>query len=161
MRLRDRYSLFLWAALALVPLMLSSDSIWVDEAQTWRHARHAMFPGWWAEIASDNFSELQVLLGMFSSWVGAWFLGTSEWAMRVPNMLWAAGSIFIFCLLGLIAGLCGFITNGGGEDSGCPLVFLFSVLGLCSPIRKGDAWHFAQVYQARLEARRSEILCGG
>ena len=100
MRLPDSYSLFLWVALALVPLMPSSDSIWVDEAQTWRYARHTTFSGWWAEMASDRFSESQMPLGMFSSWVGARFLGTSEWAMRAPNMLWAAGSIFIFYLLG-------------------------------------------------------------
>ena len=51
-------------------------------------------------MASDRFSESQMPLGMFSSWVGARFLGTSEWAMRAPNMLWAPGSIFIFYLLG-------------------------------------------------------------
>lgn len=100
MRLPDSYSLFLFAALALVPLMPSSDSIWVDEAQTWRYAHHATFSGWWAEMASDRFSESQMPLGMFTAWVGARLLGTSEWAMRAPNMLWAAGSIFIFYLLG-------------------------------------------------------------
>jgi len=100
MRLTDCYSLFLWVALALVPLMPSSDSIWVDEAQTWRYARHTTFAGWRSEIASDRFSESQMPLGMFSAWVGARFLGTSEWAMRAPNMLWAAGSICIFYLLG-------------------------------------------------------------
>ena len=100
MRLTDSYLLFLWAALALVPLMPSSDSIWVDEAQTWRYARHATFADWRAEMASDRFSESQMPLGMFSAWVGARFLGTSEWAMRAPNMLWAAGSILIFAALG-------------------------------------------------------------
>ena len=100
MRLTNSNLLFLFAALALVPLMPSSDSIWVDEAQTWRYARHATFSGWWAEMTSDRFSESQMPLGMFSTWVGARFLGTSEWAMRAPNMLWAAGSVFIFYLLG-------------------------------------------------------------
>jgi len=100
MRLADSYWLFLWAALALVPLMPSSDSLWIDEAQTWRYARQPALAGWQAEMASDRFSESQMPLGMFSAWVGARFLGTSEWAMRAPNMLWAAGSIFIFYLLG-------------------------------------------------------------
>ena len=100
MKFANNYSLFLWAALALVPLMPNSDSIWIDEAQTWRYARQPAFAGWRAEMASDKNSESQMPLGMFSAWVGARFLGTSEWAMRAPNMLWAAGSIFIFYLLG-------------------------------------------------------------
>ena len=100
MRLTNSYSLFLFAALALVPLMPSSDSIWVDEAQTWRYAHHATFSGWWAEMTSDRFSESQMPLGMFTAWVGARLLGTSEWAMRAPNMLWAAGTILIFAALG-------------------------------------------------------------
>jgi len=100
MRLRDSYSLFLWVALALVPLMPSSDSIWVDEAQTWGYAHLNTLADWKTRITSDNHSESQMPLGMFSAWVGARLLGTSEWAMRAPNMLWAAGTILIFAALG-------------------------------------------------------------
>ena len=100
MRLRDSYSLFLWVALALVPLMPSSDSIWVDEAQTWGYAHLNTLADWKTKITSDNHSESQMPLGMFSAWVGARLLGTSEWAMRAPNMLWAAGTILIFAALG-------------------------------------------------------------
>jgi hypothetical protein len=42
-------------------------------------------------------------------------------------------------LLGLIAGLYGFITNGEIKTVDVPLVFLCSVLGLCIPLRRRDA----------------------
>lgn len=100
MRLRDSYSLFLWVALALVPLMPSSDSIWVDEAQTWGYAHLNTLADWKAKIISDNHSESQMPLGMLVAWSSARLLGDSEWAMRAPNMLWTAGAIFIFYLLG-------------------------------------------------------------
>ena len=100
MRLTNSYLLFLWAALALALLMPSSDSIWVDEAQTWGYAHLNTLADWKTKITSDNHSESQMPLGMFSAWVGARLLGTSEWAMRAPNMLWAAGTILIFAALG-------------------------------------------------------------
>jgi hypothetical protein len=100
MRLTDSYSLFLWAALAFVPLMPSSSSLWVDEAQTWRYARHATFAEWRTEMAGDKYSESQMPLGMFFAWTWAQLIGTSEWSLRAPNMLWATGAILIFAALG-------------------------------------------------------------
>jgi len=100
MRPRDSYSFFLWVALALVPLMPTSESIWVDEAQTWGYAHLNTLTDWRAKIISDNHSESQMPLGMFAAWLSARLLGDSEWAMRAPNMLWTAGAIFIFYLLG-------------------------------------------------------------
>jgi hypothetical protein len=92
--------LFLIAALALVPLMPSGDSIWVDEAQTWRYARHASIAAVWEEFRNDRYSEAQMPLGMAAAWGWARILGTSEWALRAPNMVYALGAILCFYLIG-------------------------------------------------------------
>lgn len=92
--------LFLIAALALVPLMPSGDSIWVDEAQTWRYARHDSLAEVWAEFRTEKFSEAQMPLGMAAAWSWAQLLGTSEWALRAPNMVYAVGAILCFYLIG-------------------------------------------------------------
>jgi hypothetical protein len=100
MTARSLSLLFLIAALALVPLMPSGDSIWVDEAQTWRYARHTSISGAWEEFRNDRFSEAQMPLGMAAAWGWAQLLGTSEWALRAPNMVYAVGAILCFYLIG-------------------------------------------------------------
>jgi len=92
--------IFLVAALALVPLMPSGDSIWIDEAQTWRYARHASIAEVWSEFRRDKFSEAQMPLGMAAAWAWARILGTSEWALRAPNIVYAVGAIVCFYLIG-------------------------------------------------------------
>jgi hypothetical protein len=97
---RNSSLIFLLAALALVPLMPSGDSIWVDEAQTWRYARHATVTEVWTEFRNDKFSEAQMPLGMAAAWSWARILGTSEFSLRAPNMLYAIGAILCFYLIG-------------------------------------------------------------
>lgn len=92
--------IFLITALALVPLMPSGDSIWVDEAQTWRYARHDSLAEVRAEFRAEKFSEAQMPLGMAAAWGWAQLLGTSEWALRAPNMVYAVGAILCFYLIG-------------------------------------------------------------
>jgi len=91
---------FLIAALALVPLMPSGDSIWIDEAQTWRYARHTSFQEFLAEFGPDRSSEIQMPLGMGLAWVFAKMNGVSEYALRAPNMIYSTGAILCFFLLG-------------------------------------------------------------
>lgn len=93
-------SVFFLLALALVPLMPSADSIWVDEAQTWRYARHTTFADVWNEFRVEKFSEAQMPLGMLGAWSWAQIFGTSEFALRAPNMLYAIGAILCFYLIG-------------------------------------------------------------
>lgn len=71
----------------------------------------------------------------------------SPWMIH-PKRLFSLGNDqrHWMALLGLIAGLHGFITNGEAKIVDVPLVFLCSVLGLCIPLRKGDA----QLYIATL-----------
>jgi len=92
--------IFLLLAFALVPLMPSADSIWVDEAQTWRYARHTLFADVWNEFRVEKFSEAQMPLGMLAAWSWAQIFGTSEFALRAPNMFYAIGAIFCFYLIG-------------------------------------------------------------
>jgi len=63
-------------------------------------------------------------------------------------------------LLGLIAGLYGFITNGEAKIVDVPLVFLCSVLGLCIPLRKGDArLHLVKPTDFRWKGYFSAFAC--
>ena len=97
---RSSSLVFLIAALALVPFMPSTDSIWVDEAQTWRYARHDSLQQFVKEFRNDRSSETQMPLGMGLAWAWARVIGTSEWALRAPNMLYAAGAIVCFFYVG-------------------------------------------------------------
>jgi uncharacterized membrane protein len=97
---RNSSVIFLLVALALVPLMPSADSLWVDEAQTWRYARHTSLSAAWDEFQGERFSETQMPLGMAAAWSWARIFGTSEFALRAPNMLYAAGAILCFYLIG-------------------------------------------------------------
>lgn len=90
----------LFAALALVPLMPSADSLWVDEAQTWRYSRHTSLNAAWHEFQGERFSEAQMPLGMAAAWFWAQLFGTSEFALRAPNMLYAIGAILCFYIIG-------------------------------------------------------------
>lgn len=87
-------------ALGLVLIMPGAESIWVDEAQTWRYARLHSFAEFWTEFKNDKASEAQMPLSMAMAWVFGNFLGTSEWLMRAPNILWTTGSILCFYFIG-------------------------------------------------------------
>lgn len=87
-------------ALGLVLIMPSTESIWVDEAQTWRYARHNSNQEFWNEFVNDKASETQMPLAMALAWAFGNILGTSEWMLRAPNILWAAGALLCFYSLG-------------------------------------------------------------
>jgi hypothetical protein len=87
-------------AFALVLVMPSAESIWVDEAQTWRYARHTSLNAAWNEFIKDPRSETQMPLAMALAWSFGNLLGTSEWMLRAPNILWASGALLCFYYLG-------------------------------------------------------------
>jgi hypothetical protein len=63
-------------------------------------------------------------------------------------------------LLGLTAGMYGFITNGEAKIVDVPLVFVCSLLGLCIPLRKGDArLHLAKLTDFRWKGYFSAFAC--
>ncbi len=92
----------LWAvisfALLLVPL--SNDSIDMDESQTWDYARLGTFSEFCHELQTDNNSESQMPLGMFSFWAWTRVFGTSELGMRSLNLVWAAVILAAFAQVG-------------------------------------------------------------
>lgn len=80
-----------WAVIGFLLLLvsLSNDSIDMDEAQTWDYARLGTFSEFCHELRTDNNSESQMPLGMFTFWAWAQAFGTSELGMRSLNLLWA------------------------------------------------------------------------
>jgi hypothetical protein len=93
-----------WTAAAIGFLILlfsvSGESLDMDEAQTWDYARLATISEFWEELVNDPNSEAQMPLGMLAWWGWGRVAGTSEYAMRALNLVWAAGVMACFALLG-------------------------------------------------------------
>ena len=87
-----RWSPALWAAVGfgLLILSLSKGSIDQMEAQTWSYARLGTFQEFCHELRTDNNSQSEMPLGVFSAWAWSKAFGTTEVAMRSLNLLWAA-----------------------------------------------------------------------
>ena len=91
---------YLIAALALLPLMITGDSLWLDEGAT---AKYAMMPdlqGWLSLLHRDNGGDCQMPMGMFFAWLGGKTLGTSEWQMRAVNIFWGALTLLFMARIG-------------------------------------------------------------
>ena len=87
--------------LLLVPLvMLSADSLWMDEAQTAHFALQPDFHAWQAALIGTHQSERQMPLFVFSAWVCGQLIGTQEWQLRLPNLFYAWAAIGAMWLLG-------------------------------------------------------------
>lgn len=89
------FKVHFYAILAFVILIfsVSTQSIDMDEAQTWDYARLHSATEVWAELRVDPNSESQMPLGMFAAWAWARIFGTSEVAMRSLNLLWVGVAI--------------------------------------------------------------------
>jgi hypothetical protein len=72
----------------LLPLMLSNESLWIDEGDTARYALQPDFHAWWHYLNHDTTANCQMPLAMFFAWVTAQTLGTQEWQLRAINVLW-------------------------------------------------------------------------
>jgi hypothetical protein len=77
-----------WISFAVGLLMIGSESLWIDEGQTWSFARQPSLADWVATLLSNHKSEAQMPLGMFVAWLGARFIGSGEWQLRSLNALW-------------------------------------------------------------------------
>jgi hypothetical protein len=96
----QRAAMFLGLSLALGLVMVTGDSLWIDEGQTWHFARQPSLAAWLRELLHSSRSEAQMPLGMLQAWLGGKFLGLGEWQMRAVNLPWIA-------LAGLAMGLIG------------------------------------------------------
>jgi hypothetical protein len=93
----------LWALLlacACACLAISSQSLWVDEAQTALKATPDTLHGWWRTLDGEGSSNMQLPLYMLYIWGWARIFGISEIALRAANLPWfILGLIAIFHFL--------------------------------------------------------------
>jgi len=91
-------------ALALVALMPSNQSLWIDEGFTLPYAQDSSFANFVSRLQSEEGSESLMPLGMFSSWAGAKIFGRSELGLRAVSALWAAVAVLLFWRVGVLIG---------------------------------------------------------
>jgi hypothetical protein len=82
--------LYFFVSLGAGLLMVSSQSLWIDEGLTWLYARESSIRGWMGVLLSDRGSQAQMPFGMFAAWVAGNLFGLSEWQLRSVNVLWIA-----------------------------------------------------------------------
>jgi len=83
----------------LLALTITSQSIDMDEAQTWDYARLSTLNEVFTELRNDPNSESQMPLGMVLTWAWARIFGTSEYALRSINLAWAAVALIAFAYI--------------------------------------------------------------
>lgn len=93
---------FLIIAVALCFLMPSSQSLWMDEAQTYRLASIPSLAEVFSDLRKIVSSESLMPLGMVTAWVSTRIFGVSEWQLRAVNILWAALAIGAFAVVGRV-----------------------------------------------------------
>ena len=81
---------WLLAALLLLPLMVSNDSLWLDEGDTAMYVMQPDFHSWWQRLQHDDQADCQMPLALLVSWTGGKLWGTQEWQLRGVNLLWGA-----------------------------------------------------------------------
>ena len=91
---------FLLMSLLLLPLMVSQQSLWIDEGQTASYATCSSLVEWTNFFLADTKSEAMMPLPMFLAWVFAKVLGTSEIALRLPNLIYLGIAICLLWKLG-------------------------------------------------------------
>jgi hypothetical protein len=104
--MRERPSGVIWLvfALALVALMPSDQSLWIDEGFTVPYAQEGGFAQFMSRLENEQGSEALMPLGMFSSWAGAKIFGRSELGLRAVSALWAGIAVLLFWRTGLVVG---------------------------------------------------------
>jgi hypothetical protein len=97
-----------WVLLASALVLVfapSTRSLWIDEALVARMAMQPTFGEWLNLLLTDFFSEFLKPLYVFASWLFAHVLGTSEWALRAPNLVWLWGALLCFWRLAKTLGI--------------------------------------------------------
>ena len=90
-------------SLAAGALMVSRQSFWIDEGETWIFARQPTVKDWLATLLANKAGEAHTPLGMFSPWVGGRVFGQAEWQLRALNALWVAiGGVAVGRLSGML-----------------------------------------------------------
>jgi len=80
--------LFAILACMVACVAVSSQSLWVDEAQTALKAIPPTLHGWWDALDTEHNSNMQLPLYMLYIWGWARLFGVSEIALRAANIPW-------------------------------------------------------------------------
>lgn len=104
--MRNRPSGMIWLGfgLALVFLMPSNQSLWIDEGFTVPYAQEQSFAQFISRLEREQGSEALMPLGMFSTWAGAKIFGRSELGLRAVSALWAAVAVLLLWRAGVLLG---------------------------------------------------------
>lgn len=82
---------WLLAALGLLAVMVSNDSLWLDEADTAMYALRPDLMSWARWLWLDRQADCQMPLAMLCSWFSGVILGAeTEWQLRAVNLVWGA-----------------------------------------------------------------------
>ena len=92
--------LFFFISISAAWVMISHQSLWIDENQTAGYARQPNLREWAQVMIRLKKSETLMPLGMFVAWLGGRLLGTGEWELRAVNLLWTAGAGLAMGLIG-------------------------------------------------------------
>jgi 4-amino-4-deoxy-L-arabinose transferase-like glycosyltransferase len=92
-------------SLALVCLMPSDQSLWIDEGFTVPYAQEGSLAQFMSRLEREQGSEALMPLGMLSSWSGAKIFGRSEFGLRAVSALWAAVAVLLLWRVGALIGL--------------------------------------------------------
>ncbi len=92
----NKTNLIFLFCLCFVPLMISEQSLWIDEGDTAVYAIQPDFRAWKAHLLWDPATNCQMPLSVLVRWGVAKVIGHDEWKLRLPNLLWTA--ISLLCL---------------------------------------------------------------
>jgi hypothetical protein len=87
---KSQWNYWLIAALLLLPLMITGESLWLDEGDTAMYALQPDFCAWWQHLNQDHGADCQMPLSMLVAWIGGKSVGTQEWQLRAVNIVWGA-----------------------------------------------------------------------
>jgi len=104
--MRDKSSGLIWLVLglALVCLMPTNQSLWIDEGFTAKYAQEESFAQFMSRLDNEKGSEALMPLGMFSTWAGAKILGRSELGLRTVSALWAGVAVLLLWRTAVLIG---------------------------------------------------------
>lgn len=91
-------------SIALLPLQVSNQSLWIDEGGTAYYGLLPTFHDWWQFLVHDPIPNSQMPLPLLGAWLTAHSLGASEWQFRAINLLWASGGLLAFFFAGRALG---------------------------------------------------------
>ena len=85
---RLRPALFLLVSVLMLPLMITNESLWIDEGSTALFATQPDLGSWWAYFTTNRSTDAQMPLSTFTAWMAEKVIGSQEWQLRAVNLVW-------------------------------------------------------------------------